>query len=70
MELLEEPETAQALSLALSADSEGPNLDLEALSAISWGLDDDLPSGESSWRSALVFEMLFVVARSRYLSGG
>lgn len=50
MELLEEPETGPALSLALSTDSEGPTLDLEALSAISSGLDDDLPSGESSFK--------------------
>lgn len=35
MELLEESEISLALSLTLSADSEGPVLDLEALSMAS-----------------------------------
>lgn len=56
MELLEEPETGPALSHALSTDSEGPALDLEALSFISSGLDDNLPSGVSSFEELDVEE--------------
>jgi len=44
MELLDEPETGAALSLALSIDSEGLVLDLEARFVISSGLDKDMPS--------------------------
>lgn len=56
MELLEEPEMGPALSHALSTDSEGPALDLEALSVISSGLDVNLPSGVSSFKKLDVEE--------------